>query len=301
MKAVQLHGYGGVDQLRYEEVKTPEPKEGEVLVKMISTSVNPVDYKMRSGAAKDRFPITFPFILGRDVAGEVVKLGPHVTAFSEGQIVMGLVSKSYAEFLTAPVDILAIVPEGLKAEDAGALPLVVTTGAQLVEHLNLKSGQKVLVTGALGSVGRTAVFLAKHYGAHVTAGVRGSQKQEAESLGADEVVAIDDDSEIGKISELDAIADTVGGETIGKLLQKLKKNGVLGSVVGKPAAAEGKDIQVEVFMAQPDADRLTQMGRAVVMGELKIPIAKRLTLREAGEAQTLAEQGGGGGKIVLTP
>ena len=121
MKAVQLHGYGGVDQLRYEEVKTPEPKEGEVLVKMISTSVNPVDYKMRSGAAKDRFPITFPFILGRDVAGEVVKLGPHVTAFSEGQIVMGLVSKSYAEFLTAPVDILRDRARGIEGGRCGRI------------------------------------------------------------------------------------------------------------------------------------------------------------------------------------
>lgn len=301
MKAVLLVGYGDVDQLKYEEIPTPEPGSNEVLVKVISTSVNPVDFKIRSGAMKDMMPVGFPFTLGRDVAGEVVKVGSEVTGLSVGQKVIGLVHKSYAEFLTAAADDLTIIPEGLDVTEAGALPLVLTTGAQLGEHIHPKSGQTVLVTGALGSVGRTAVFAAKQDGARVIAGVRANQKQEAESLGADQVVAIDDDGEISALPELDAIADTVDHEVIGKLLPKLKNGGILGSVLGRPKEAEGRDIYVETFMAQPDADLLNQLARAVQRGELKIPIAKTFKLSEAGEAQKLAESGGVNGKILLVP
>ena len=210
-------------------------------------------------------------------------------------------NKSYAEFLTAPADDLTIIPEGLDVTEAGALPLVLTTGAQLVEHIHPKSGQTVLVTGALGSVGRTAVFSVKHDGARVIAGVRANQKQEAESLGADQVIAIDDDGEIASLPQLDAIADTVDHDVIGKLIPKLKKGGVLGSVLGKPKEAEGRDIYVETFMAQPDADLLNQLARAVQRGELKILIAKKFKLSEAGEAQKSAESGGVNGKILLVP
>ncbi len=301
MKAVRLHGFGGVEQLRYEEVPTPEPKEGEVLVKMLSTSVNPVDWKIRSGVMQQIFPVTVPHILGNDVAGEVVKAGPGVTGFEKGQRVLAYVpAKSYAEFVIAAADTLTIVPEGLAVEDAGALPVVVTTGAELVERLHPKAGQKILITGALGSVGRSAVFLAKHYGAQVLAGVRGKQKEEAQTLGASAVVAIDDEQEIQGLPELDAIGDTVNGETIGKLIPKLKTGGILGSVLGPPQAAEGKDIHVEAFSAQPDADRLSQMARAVAAGELRIPIAKRFKLKDAAEAQTFAEKGAGG-KVILEP
>ncbi|MDQ2711754.1 MAG: NADP-dependent oxidoreductase [Acidobacteriota bacterium] len=301
MKAVLLKGYGDVDQLKYEEVPTLEPGPDEVLVRVISTSVNPVDFKIRSGAMKELLPVQFPYILGRDVAGEVVKAGAEVTELTPGQRVMGLVNKSYAEFLTAKADVLTIIPEGLDAQQAGALPLVLTTGAQLAEHIHPKHGQTVLVTGALGSVGRTAVYVSKQQGAHVIAGVRADQKHEAESLHADQVIALDVDREIESLPELDAIADTVGHDVIGKLIPKIKKGGILGSVLGKPKEAEGKDIYVEAFMAEPDADRLQQLARAVQRGELTIPIAKTFNLSEAGEAQKLAESGGVNGKILLVP
>ncbi len=301
MKAVLLNGYGDIKQLQYEDVPTPEPGPDEVLVRVISTSVNPIDFKIRSGAMKEMMPVQFPFILGRDVAGEVVKAGAEVTELTPGQKVMGLVNQSYAEFLVAKADILTIIPEGLDAQQAGALPLVLTTGAQLAEHIHPKHGQTVLVTGALGSVGRTALYVSKQQGARVIAGVRADQKSEAEALHADQVIALDSDSEIDGLPELDAVADTVGHNVIGKLIPKIKKGGVLGSVLGKPSEAEGKDIYVEAFMAQPDADRLQQLARAVQRGELTIPIAKTFKLSEAGEAHKLAESGGVNGKIVLAP
>jgi NADPH:quinone reductase-like Zn-dependent oxidoreductase len=301
MKAVRIHEYGDADQLRYEEVAMPEPGPDEVLVELAATSVNPIDWKMRSGAAKDRMPVTLPAILGCDLAGTVVKTGANVRSLNAGQQVMGLVHGSYAEFILAPAHILTVIPDGLDLERAGALPLVTTTGAQLIQHLQLKPGDVVIVTGALGSVGRAAVYLAKHQGAHVIAGVKSEQKEDAASLGADQLVGLDNDDEMASLHQLDAIADTIGHDVIGKLIPKLKPNGVLGSIVGKPKEAEGKPIRVEAFMSQPDASVLRQMADAVRDGKLDIPIAVKMKLSEAAEAHRLAEKGSVGGKILLLP
>jgi len=298
MKAVQLHGYGDVDQLRYEDVPTPKPRSGEVLVKVAVTSVNPIDWKIRRGDLKNVMPLQFPVILGRDVAGEVVETGANVSKWKPGQKVMGLVNRSYAEFLTASAEALAPIPDGLDMEQAGVLPLVTTTGAQLADHAQPKSGDTILITGALGSVGRTAVYEAKQKGARVIAGVRARQKRDARALRADQVVAIDSDEEIDGLPELDAIADTVDHD-VDKLLRKLKRGGVLGSVLGKPKGAERKDIQVAAFMAQSDAARLENLAEAVRTGALTIPIARKFKLSEAREAQKLSEQGGIDGKIAL--
>jgi NADPH:quinone reductase-like Zn-dependent oxidoreductase len=301
MKAVRLHAYGGPEQLRYEDVPTPEPQPDEVLVKVAATSVNPIDWKIRSGAAKDRMPVTFPAVLGRDVAGTVVKAAANVRNPVLGQRVMGIVNGSYAEYVTARADHLTVIPDRLDLEESAALPLVVTTGAQLIQHIGPKRGDLVLVTGALGSVGRSALYLAKSQGARVIAGVKAEQKQEASSLGADQVVGIDDSTEITELPELDAIADTVDQDVIGKLIPKLKSGGVLGSVLGKPKDAEGKNIRVEAFMATPDASLLRQMADAVRDGKLVIPVAKKMTLAEAGEAHRIAEKGSVRGKILLIP
>ncbi len=299
MKAVQLHGYGDPSQLRYEETATPEPGEGEVLVRVIATSVNPIDYKIREGVMKQRMPLQFPVILGRDVAGEVAKLGAGVTQFAVGDRVMGLVNRSYAEYLTAKADDLAKIPSGLDERDAGALPLILQTGAQLIETgVKPQKGEVVLVTGAAGSVGRTAVFVAKEHGAKVIAGVRASQKKDAEAMGAHAVVALDDDREIAGLPELDAIADTVDGPTIGKLLPKLKSSGRLASVLGKPDAAAKAGTDVHEVWAQPDAQRLHELAHAVRDGRLVIPIAERLPLSEAARAQEIAQKGAPG-KVLL--
>lgn len=301
MKAVVLHDYGGPEQLRYEDISTPEPKASEVLIKVAATSVNPIDWKLRSGASKARMPLNFPSILGRDVAGIVVKTGANVRDLQPGQRVMGLVSGAYAEYLTAQADHLTVIPDGLEMEQAAALPLVVTTGAQLMQRIEPKRGNIVLVTGAAGNVGRSAVYLAKEMGARVIAGVKEEQKPTASSLGADQVVAIDNSEEIAGLPELDAIADTVDQDVIGKLIPKLRVGGVLGSVLGKPKEAEGKDIRVEAFLASPDASLLRHMADAVRHGNLVIPIARRMKLAEAGEAHALAEKGSIGGKILLIP
>lgn len=302
MKAVLLYEYGPPENLRYEETDDPDYGDNEVLVRVKATSINPIDYKLRSGAAKARMPIEFPAILGRDLAGEVVAVGRNVTGFAEGMRVMALANGTYAELAVAKADVLSPIPEGLSYEQAAALPLVTTTGAQLIERAVKPSlGQTVLVTGALGSVGRSAVHVARQHGARVFAGVHSRQKEQASKLAVAQAVAVDDEEEIAHLHDLDAIADTVGGTTIERLLPAVRNGGILGSVLGRPAGAEKYPLRVEAFMAQPDASRLYQLADDVARGGLEIPIARTMKLAEIQEAHRIAESGGSGGKIILIP
>ena len=299
MKAVLLRGYGDVSQLSYEDVPEPLAAAGEVLVKTIAVSINPIDWKLRRGDLKEMMPLEFPTILGRDLSGEVVVLGEGVEGLKVGERVFGLVNRSYAEYvLCKPVD-LARTPENLDGIDAAALPLVLLTGSQVIEvGVRPRPGEIILITGAIGGVGRTAVHVAKQHGAHVIAGVRSSQRAEAEGLGADRVIALDDEKEIAALPELDAVADMVGHETIDRILLRIKKNGVLATVLGAPPSAEGRDLRVVSIWAQPDSVRLEELGREVARGLFSIPISKRFELSQIREAQQLAEKGGIG-KIVL--
>jgi NADPH:quinone reductase-like Zn-dependent oxidoreductase len=302
MKAILLYSYGDPSQLRYEEIAMPKYGDNEVLVKVHATSINPIDVKIRSGAAKSRFPIQFPAILGRDLSGNVAETGRDVQGFPKGMRVMALANATYAEYVVAKADLLAPIPDSLSFEQAGALPLVTITGAQLIERaVKPKAGQTVLVTGALGGVGRTAVQVARKHGARVLAGVRAKEKEDASKLNVDGVVAIDSEEEIGHLHDLDAIADTVGGTTIQRLLKTIRKGGILGSVLGEPEGANKYDIHVEAFMAQPDASRLHQLADDVARHEFSIPIASTMKLRDIQEAHRIFERGGLGGKIVLVP
>jgi len=299
MKAVVLIAYGGVDKLEVREVPDVKAGPNEIRVRMAGASINPIDWKLRSGAYHAMMPLTFPAILGRDASGVVVEIGFGVTAFKLGERVMGLVKGGYAEFVVAATDAWTEVPAKMDLVDAGALPLVLLTGAQLVdEALGSRAGDVVLVTGAVGSVGRAAVFAAKARGAEVWAGVRRAQVWNAAKLGAEGVVALDDETDIDKLSQVDSIADTVGGETIQRLIVKVRPGGVIGSVVGEPARAKERGLIVRGLWAHTDSTRLAELARAVADGTLVIPIANRFPLSQAREAQELAEKGAGG-KVIL--
>jgi NADPH:quinone reductase-like Zn-dependent oxidoreductase len=301
MKAILLHGYGTVDQLVYEDVPIPVAAAGEVLVKLTSTSINPIDYKIRRGDMKAIMPLQLPTVPGYDLAGQVVALGEGVTGIELDTLVLAVTDHTYAEYVTCKAEILALMPEGLNPSDAGALPLVLQTGAQLIEKgIGPQSGQRLLITGALGSVGRTAVHTAKQRGAYVIAGVRASQRAEAAELGADQIVAIDSEQEVVGLKELDAVADTIGRDVIDRLIPHIKKNGILATVVGKPKSADGRQVQVHEVWSQPDAKRLQQLAGEVAKGTFTIPITKRLKLAEIRQAQELAEKGASG-KVVVTP
>ena len=300
MKAVVLHEYGGPDKLKYEDVPDPVAKEGQVLVRVAATSINPIDYKMRSGEAKDRFPLELPAILGRDISGIVRDLGPGVSDFKPGDKVMAVGWKSYAELTVVAAKDLALVPDKLDLVKAAALPLVTLTGEQLItQGTKIQAGQTVLVTGAVGGVGRSAVWTAKKAGAKVIAGVRKSQVKEAATLGADHVLTLDDAEAIDKLGFIDAVADTVGGETAQKLLGKVKQGGVFASVLGPPAnAGMHPTIKIEPIQSKPDAATLRIMAEDVAAERLVIPIDRMVPLADADEAQAAAEKGGIG-KILL--
>jgi NADPH:quinone reductase-like Zn-dependent oxidoreductase len=301
MKAVVLHEYGGPEKLTYEDVPDPVAGAGQVLVRVAASSVNPIDYKLRSGAAKERYPVEFPVILGRDISGVVRAVGEGVTGFEPGDKVMALTWKAYAELVVVKAADLTHVPEGLDVVEAAALPLVALTGQQLITvGTKIQQGQTVLVSGAVGGVGRSAVWTAKKAGAVVIAGVRKSQLKEAETLGAAQVLALDDASAMEKLGFIDAVADTVGGKTAEMLLGKVKQGGVFASVLGPPAnAALHPTVRIEAVRAVPDAAALHGLAEDVVAKHLVIPIDRMVPLADAGKAQAAAEKGGIGKVLLL--
>ena len=301
MKAIVVRQYGGPEVLKFEEYPDPVAGPGEVLVRVAAASVNPIDYKRRAGLTKDFYPMTFPGLIGVDIAGTVVKIGPGVEGFSVGDQVFAMADNTYAELCVVKAAVLAKVPAGLDLIQAAALPLVTTTGNQLLSATGIKAGQTVMVIGAAGNVGRSAVFTAKERGANVIAGVlkRQMQTDEAKTVGADQVVATDDDAAIANLPPLDAVADTVGGRTVEKLIAKVKPEGVYATVVGLPPnAAKYPSVRVVQVFSKFDRKTLEFMAEAVRDGKLVIPISQKLPLREAAEAQATAEKGGAG-KILL--
>jgi len=301
MKAVVLHEYGGPEKLKYEEVADPVAGEGQVLVRVAATSVNPIDYKLRSGIFKDFMPLTFPAILGNDFSGIVRAVGAGVSGFAVGDKVMGMADSSDAELVAAKVGSVTHLPDGLDLVEAAALPVVTLTGEQLItKGTKIQAGQTVLVSGAVGSVGRSAVWAAKQAGAVVIAGVRKSQVQEAAAVGADQVLALDDASAMEKLGFIDAVADTVGGKTAEMLLGKVKPGGVFASVVGAPGnAALHPTVTVEAVVMQADAVRIRALAEAVAAKRLMIPIDRMVPLAEAGAAQAAAAKGGIGKVLLL--
>jgi NADPH:quinone reductase-like Zn-dependent oxidoreductase len=299
MKAVVVHQYGGPEVLKFEDYPDPVPGAGEVLVRVAAASVNPIDYKRRAGLTKDFYPMQFPGLIGVDVAGTVVKIGPAVEDFSVGDQVFAMADNTYAELCVVKAAVLAKVPKGLDLIQAAALPLVTVTGNQLMSATGIKASQTVLVVGAVGNVGRSAVFTAKERGATVIAGVLRRQMDEAKTVGADQVVATDDDAAIANLAPLDAVADAVGGKTAEKLIAKVKPGGVYASVVEAPQnATKYPSVKLVHVFSKFDRKTLQFMAEAVRDGKLVIPISQKLPLSQAAEAQAAAEKGGIG-KILL--
>ncbi len=299
MRAAVLTRYGDVDALELRDVPEPQPGRGSVKLRIAASSLNPIDWKIRSGATKDWFKTEFPTILGYDAAGEVVELGAEVSGFAIGDKVLGLIRQAQAEFATATVESLAKLPSGLSLVDAAALPVAGLTGTQLIEEaVAPKPGDVVLVTGAVGSVGRCAVHAAKKLGARVLAGVRKSQVAAASALGVAGVVALDDADAVGGLPLLQGVADTVGGSTLTPVLRRIAPGGTLGSVVGESAEAKKLGIRVRAIFNHADAKRLAALAAEFAAGDLVLPIAGRFPLAQVREAFRAAESGHG--KVLLT-
>src|SRR6202453_4252082 len=262
MRAVVLHEYGGPEKLKFEDnVSEPQVSGNTVLIAAAAASVNPIDWKLRSGAMQKMHPLTFPAILGRDVSGIVREVGANVKHFKAGDRVLALSNKTYAELVAVDDSEVTHLPDGLDLTDAAAIPLIALTGDQLVRvATNIEKEQVVLIAGALGSVGRAAIHTAKKIGAQVIAGVRGRELDEARSLGVSDVLAIDDDKAIEKFHLVDAVADTVGGEVAAKLIAKIKPRGSFGytAVLPESAAAQNPTVKIPRVRAQADTSKVRE-------------------------------------------
>src|SRR6202167_5515448 len=282
MRAVVLHEDGGPEKLKFEDnVAEPQISGSTVLIATAAASVNPIDWKIRSGMRQKDFPLSFPAILGRDVSGTVRAVGTNVKHFKAGDRVLALTSSTYAELVAVDDSDVAHLPDGLDLADAAAIPLIALTGDQLVRlAANVKKGQVVLISGALGSVGRAAVHTAKKMGAQVIAGVRRKEREEARSLGVADVLAVDDDKAIESFQLVDAIADTVGGEVAAKLIAKVKQGGSFGyaSVLPQSAAAKNPKGKISRGLTKADPSKVREFADDVRDGKFVLPIGRRMPL-----------------------
>jgi NADPH:quinone reductase-like Zn-dependent oxidoreductase len=302
MKAIVIRAYGGPEVLKFEERPDPIAGPGDVLVRVAATSVNPFDWKLRSGAYKDVFPLTFPAILGVDVSGVVEVVGPGVQNLAAGDHVFGNAIQTYASLCVVKAEGLARIPDRIDVIEAAALPTVTMTGVQLAE-LAIRGRQPgiLLVTGAAGNVGRSAVFRAKESGWVVIAGVRKKQTEEGRATGADRVIALDDEASMKSLEALDAIADTISGPSADQLIGKVKKGGVFASVLAAPSnAAAYPDVRIETMQLSPAPATLVRMAEAVRAGKLAIPIGLRFALADASKAHLAAENGASGKLLLIT-
>ena len=300
MKAILLPRYGGPEQFGLEDVPDPVPQPGEVLVRVAATSINPFDLKIRSGSLQEVMPLKLPVILGLDLAGVVENVGQEVSQFSSGDVVFAHANQCYAELCIVKATDLAKLPSGMDVVSSAALPTVLTTGAQLANlALGNSPARTVLVAGAAGNVGRSAVFEAKRRGATVIAGVLQRQASEAGTIGADRVVFLDEDQD-HELESVDAVADTVGGQTAQTLIGRVREGGMFASVVGEPANAKDYPaVAVKTMQVTADPQILTLLAEAVQSGKLRIPLGPRFTLAEMSKAH-LAAESGAPGKILVT-
>jgi NADPH:quinone reductase-like Zn-dependent oxidoreductase len=294
MKAVVLREYGGPDKLRYEDWDDPQVGDGQILIRVSAAGINPIDWKLRSGAMKAFMPLKLPTILGYDYSGVVRSVGKGVEGYAEGDKVFGRAGKCYAELLLGDLAGLAKLPKGLDPIEAAALPVALNTGQQLIVQAGkVQSGQTVVITGALGSVGRTAVWVAKKLDARVIAGVRSSQKEAAEELEADALLALDNRQEMDSLGVVEVVADTIGGDVGSMLMAKVKPGGIYASVVGPPLNAKlHPTVKVEAFGSHPDAANMRSLAQEIASGKFKIPIDRMIPLADAAKAHAEAEKGG---------
>ena len=297
VKAVVMHATGDVDVLRIEEVEVPEPREGEVLIRVHASAVNPVDWKYRLGVVERELPA----VLGEDVSGTIE--ASRADGFARGDRVFGVTtSGGHAEYATASATAIARKPDELSHEQAAALPVSGMTAWQsLFDRGRLERGQTALIAGAAGGVGHLAVQFAKQAGARVIGmGSRGS-RDFVLGLGADEFVDYTHGDVTDAVCGVDLALDTVGGATSASLLPTLREGGTLVMIAYPPEPPpEDCRVWVKPLIMRPSSEQLARIGALVASGAVRIVIAKQLCLSAVQQAQAASESGHTRGKIVLT-
>lgn len=306
MKAIRIHDYGEASVLKYEDVDVPQIGADEVLVKIAAASVNPMDWKVRSGMTKNWMQLKFPAILGIDAAGTVEQVGSDVKKFKKGDKVFGRADftkgGSYAEYAAITEKQLAHAPKKLSMEETAGLPVTFGTAWNaLLEVAQLKKGQHVLILGASGGVGTAAVQIAKSVGAHVIGTTSAENAAMVKSIGADEVIDYTKEDVASKAKDVDVVFDTVGGDTLKQAYQYLKKGGVLVTIAGQPdeELAKKYEISVKTASGMNDGTGMEQLAKLADEGKIKVVIGSRFKLADMQKAHQLSESKKAKGKIIV--
>lgn len=304
-RLVRLHRFGGNDVLTMEDLDISQPDAGEVLVSVRAASVNPVDFKIRSGkypaVRRDRLPYT----PGRDISGMVEKCGAQAARFKAGDEVFGMVGihgGGYADKVVVSQKAIAAKPSSLDHVHAAAIPLAGQTAWQgLFRYGRLKKGQSVLIHGGSGGVGHFAIQFAKAMGARVLTTVSTEKVKFARELGADVVIDYQTERFEEYASDLDMVFDLIDGETRARSWELIRKGGVLVSTLTEPSqeTAENLGIRAMRYTVEADGDELAEIAALVESGKVKPHVQRTFPLSAAAEALSLVEQGHSAGKIVL--
>lgn len=308
MKAAQINEYGDVSVVNVVDVEKPVAGEGQVLVSVYASSLNPFDTTVRSGNAQAWAPLQLPATLGGDVAGEVVEVGAGVENFKPGDKVYGQAnavagnSGAFAEFAATKADQIAGEPTNVSFTEAAALPLVGVSALQaLREHINLQSGQKLFINGGAGGIGEIAIQIAKSIGAYVATTATGEGIEAVKALGADEVIDYKTQDFTEILSSYDAVFDTVGGDLFTKSLAILKSGGVAVSMIAQADEAVVNELGVTAIsqFTQVTTAKLDRLRELVESGVVKPHVGRIYSLDEVRDAFTARESYAVSGKIVL--
>jgi NADPH:quinone reductase-like Zn-dependent oxidoreductase len=306
MKAFQIASFGGPEVEAVVTVDVPKPGPGELLLEVRAASVNPVDYKLRSGKYPPVKQEMLPYTLGRDVCGVVVGRGAGTEAFADGAAVyalLGVDRGGEAEYVIVKASEASPKPRTLDVAAAGAVPLAALTAWQgLFKHGGLTSGGRVLIHAASGGVGHFAVQFAKAKGAYVYATVSTKNVDFVKSLGADEVIDYKTERFEDKARDLDVVYDLVGGETQERSWGVLKKGGILVSTVQPPPPekAEAHGARGTRYMAEPSPSDLAEIAALIDAGKVRVHVSKTFKLEQAADALKAVEEGHTIGKVVVT-
>ncbi|WP_055618845.1 NADP-dependent oxidoreductase [Streptomyces sp. JHA19] len=308
MRAISQNVLGGPEVLEEVRLERPAPGPNQVLVRVRAAGVNPTDWKHRATGGFLGDP---PFVLGWDVSGVVEATGIGVAAFRSGDEVFGMLPYPYghgshAEYVIAPVRALTHKPSVIDHTQAGALPLVSLTAWQaLVEHAELRPGQRVLIHAAAGGVGHAAVQIAKARGAYVIGTASAGKHGFLREIGADEVIDYRETDFAEAVKDVDVVLDTLGGETAVRSLRVLRPGGVVVSIipVGSdefPQEAERLGVRAVRMLVDADRADLRSLVELIEQGRLRATIERTFPLSAAAEAHALGEKGRTTGKLVLT-
>lgn len=308
MKTAQIKEYGDPSVIAVTETEKPVLEDGQVLVEVHAASLNPFDTTIRAGYMKDMIPLEFPVTLGGDIAGTVVEVGEGIDNVSVGDAVYGQAnavagnSGAFAEFAATAPGQVAKAPSNISVTEVATLPLVGVSAIQaLIHHIQLKAGQKILIIGGSGGIGRIAIQIAKHIGAYVATTATGEGIDAAKALGADEVIDYKSQDFTELLSDFDAVYDTAGGDEFAKALGILKSGGIAVTMAAQPDEAQAKELGVTAIaqMTSVTTDALDQLRELVESGVVKPFVGKEFSLDEVQEAFTARESGTVNGKVVL--